>query len=132
MFQREVLCATLVAGAAACHSMATIGYPQEYIDVAQPERVWVTRFDDSVEVITHPVIHGDTLSGFTLSGFAEMPISDVKFVRANVAAPVRTVLLVGAATLGAGALVVTLTGSKSDQTSNVCTNSQDQQAVCPK
>ena len=95
---------------AACTSTQTVGYPAEYVSIHSPKYVWVTRGNKAVEQIYDPTVHGDTLVGFDHGSYTELPISDVRLMRASVLNPTKTALFASAVAIGAAVAVVELTG----------------------
>ncbi len=70
--------------------------PAQYVSTKAPGLVWVTKTDNTVLALGSPHVVGDTLTGFVKGGeYLEMPLSNVQSMRASVAAPHRTALLVG-------------------------------------
>jgi len=109
--------------ATACRTVIPVPSPAQYVSTKAPGLVWVTKTDNTVLALGAPHVVGDTLTGFVKGGeYVEMPLSNVQSMRANVAAPHRTALLVGGITLlGAGAVALTvkaLQGSSSPLDNN--------------
>src|SRR5579872_4992321 len=96
----------------ACYSTAGVGYPAEFIDAHRPSRIWVTEMNDSVLSVDNPQMHADTVAGYVVGGYREIPMADVKFVRARELNAGRTAVLAGAAALAIAGGIVSLTGSK--------------------
>ena len=92
----------LVLSVAGCTHMSAVPQPADFVAAKRPARVWVTGPDNSEVVVTHPSVRGDTLSGFSEDRYFEIPLADVKRVRASVPALERTLLFagVGVATMG--------------------------------
>ena len=96
----------LLASAFACTHVSAVHQPLQYLSTSQPIEVWVIRkHNDSTYRITQPRLQGDTLIGFALPGpgspitqYQEIPLQDVRQMRAKQAAPVRTAALVGGLT----------------------------------
>jgi len=112
----------LLAGLAACHTVSEVGYPAEFVESKGPTHVWVTRGDKSTMELWNPQIHGDTLAGFVggRGDYFEMPLSDVKLMRASFSAPARTALVVGAGVLFTAGMFQVLTGGNFTKGNNVC------------
>jgi hypothetical protein len=125
----RVVVGVLVFTLTGCYSTGGVGYPAEFIDEHRPSRIWVTEANDSVLAFDNPQMHADTLAGYVVGAYREMPMSDVKFVRARTLNAGRTAVLAGALALAAAGAVVSLTGTKGQ--SNICFNGADQQVPCP-
>jgi hypothetical protein len=119
----------LVLASAGCYTTAGVGYPAEFIDTHRPSRIWVTESNDSILAVDNPQIRSDTLTGYVVGAYRELPMSDVKFVRGRVLNAGRTAMLAGVAALAAAGAVVSLTGTKGQ--ANICFNGADQQVPCP-
>jgi hypothetical protein len=100
---------------AACSHVTAVNQPLNYVANKTPIEVWVVRrHNDTTYRMSQPRLQGDTLIGFisandapaTLTQYAEIPIGDVRQMRAREAAPVRTGLLVAGIT---GTIVVAWT-----------------------
>src|ERR1700751_3835137 len=93
------LTVTLLAlvAAAACKTSRVVGYPAEYVSIHIPSHVWVTEPNKQIVEIWNPTIHGDTLAGFESGQFDEIPLDDVKLMKASEINPGRTALLAGGA-----------------------------------
>lgn len=101
------LCATLITvfAAGACSTMRPVSTPQQFIPSARPDRVWVTRADNSRMALDGPRLLGDTLVGFVGGRYEEILLPDTRWIGVRQAAPRRTMLLVaGTVALGAGLL----------------------------
>jgi len=119
----------LAVGLAACKTTETIGYPAEYVSVHSPQFVWVTRPDDSTLQLFNPELHGDTLVGFDKGAYTEVPLADVRIMRAHVLSPMKTALFASGIAIGAAVTVVELTGGGGP--ANVCiTPGTDYVTVC--
>jgi hypothetical protein len=101
---------------AACTTTGVVGYPAEYIDSHGPGHVWVTEPDNTVVELSNPQVHGDTLAGFANGSYVEMPLSDVKLMKAKFPATGRTAVLAGASAITVAALVAVLMGGGSGST----------------
>jgi hypothetical protein len=100
---------------AACSHVTAVNQPLNYVANKTPIEVWVVRrHNDTTYRMSQPRLQGDTLIGFlspdgappTLTQYAEIPIGDVRQMRAREAAPVRTGLLIAGVT---GTIVVAWT-----------------------
>jgi hypothetical protein len=93
-------CALILAtlASAACHTMSPVALDQ--LRGIQPNRVWVTRGDQSVVVVSNPQVLGDTLVGFVNRKYQVMPLASLKQLRVARAAPRRTAALVVAGIVG--------------------------------
>src|SRR6185436_3316968 len=93
-------CALLLVAVAstACKTMRTVGLDQ--VNVLQPESAMVTESDQSMVLMYEPKVVRDTLVGYVGRHKEKMPSTRVNKVRVQVAAPVRTALLVGGLAVG--------------------------------
>ena len=83
-----------LAGSAGCTKIAAVRSPLSYVAQQLPQRVWVIRaHNDSMVELFQPRTEEDTLIGFVGGSYTEIPIHDVKQVRAEQPARVRTALL---------------------------------------
>jgi hypothetical protein len=88
---------------AACSHVAAVHQPFQYLSTRTPIEVWVIRrHNDSVYRILQPRLQGDTLIGFSLprpgdpiTRYQEIPLNDVRQMRARQSSPVRTAALLG-------------------------------------
>jgi hypothetical protein len=113
----------LLVALGACKTTNTVGYPAEYVSMKGPGHVWVTESDKSVIELYNPQIkgeNGDTLVGFLgKSGtYFEMPLSDVKLMRAPEISMGRTMLFAGTIAIGSALLLTQVTGTNGP--ANVC------------
>jgi hypothetical protein len=110
---------------AGCTTFGTVP-PKEFIIAKRPQQVWVFKADSSVVLVRGPhfLSGGDTLVGLVEGSYQEMPLSDVKQVKATRQAPVRTFGLVAGS---AAAIVVTAAMLKKSNTPNdsVCIKNSD-------
>jgi hypothetical protein len=107
-----VVAAAALVGIGACKTVNTIGYPAEFVATRGPSHVWVTTNSKGTETeLWNPTVHGDTLAGFNRGAFTEIPLGDIKLMKAPVAAPGRTALLAGGLAIGSAATVAMLMGS---------------------
>jgi len=96
----------LLFSVAACTHVSPVDEPLAYISTTPPPEVWVIRkHNDSTYRITQPRLQGDTLIGFALPGpgspmiqYEEIPLNDVRQMRAKQPDAARTVALVGGVT----------------------------------
>jgi hypothetical protein len=87
---------------AACSHVTAVGQPFQYMSVQTPLEVWIVRrHNDSVYRITQPRLEGDTLIGFSLPRpgdplvkYQEIPLNDVRQMKAKQSSPVRTAMLI--------------------------------------
>lgn len=102
MFKSLVTLAALLCAVSACHTIRSV--PANQLTTGRtPQRVWVTRGDQSTVVVDLPEVFGDTLTGMMFGEPQSIPLSDAKVIRARRAAPGRTIalaLLASAVTLG--------------------------------
>ena len=90
----------------ACTTMAPVPKPLQYVNNRTPVEVWVIRrHHDSLFRVSQPRLQGDTLIGFVLpqagsnglTQYQEIPLGDVRQMRAKQPAKVRTGALVAGA-----------------------------------
>jgi hypothetical protein len=74
--------------------------------------IWVKGSDNQLVELTHARVANDTLSGFSNSKYYEVPMADVKELRAKQPAPGRTLLAVGVGVASAGLIVSALSSNK--------------------
>jgi len=116
----------------ACHTVGEVGYPAEFVESKGPTHVWVTRADQTTLELWNPQMHGDTLAGFVggRGDYFELPLTDVKIMRASFAAPGRTALVVGAGVLATAGIFQLLSGT-STSTGTCIKPVTDEVIVCP-
>lgn len=85
--------AVLLVAQAACTRVQPVPAPVSFITVTEPQKIWITRTDQSVVEIGAPRVVGDTLFGFRGTSFEEIPLHTISEVRARQSAPARTVSL---------------------------------------
>lgn len=131
---RTVGAALLVVGLAACTSVGMVSYPAEYISMRSPGDIWITRGDDpSFVEIRGPTLHGDTLAGFDRNGaYLEMPITDVKLMKARAVSPTKTAILVAGAAVGSAIIISQVQGSAKNCVYFVPAGSTGSVTLCPK
>ena len=112
----------IVPLAAACTAVAPIRSPGQFVSTHQPPRLWITRSDNSVVLLESPKAVGDTLAGFVEGQYVEVPLANVRQVRARRAVPSRTALLVGAGVVAAAGMALVITGSGGGGGSGLCTD----------
>ena len=110
----------LAVGVVGCTSVGVVGYPAEYISMKAPNDIWVTTSQNpNYSELRSPSLHGDTLAGFDANGtYVEMPISDVKLMKAKYISTTKTAIFAGTAAIGSAALLVAVTGTNGP--ANVC------------
>ena len=111
----------LVLGA--CKTTSTIGYPAEYVATKAPGHVSVTQADNTVVDLYNPQIkgeNGDTLVGFMgkTGAYFEMPLTDVKLMRAQDVSMGRTMLFAGTVAIGGALLLAKVAGTNGG--ANLC------------
>jgi hypothetical protein len=87
---------------AACSHVSAVPQPAQYMAAETPLEVWVIRrHNDSLYRIAQPRMEGDTLIGFSLPRpgdplvkYQEIPLNDVRQMRAKQSSPMRTGLLI--------------------------------------
>jgi hypothetical protein len=103
----------LLLGATACTHVGTVTDPRGFMATSTASDVWVTGPDNQTVEIVHAKVTNDTLHGFTVAtGFYEIPMADVRQMRARVPAPGRTALAVGAGVVAAGLVLADIATSK--------------------
>jgi hypothetical protein len=95
----------LALSVAGCTHMTVVPRPTDFLAAKRPARVWVTGPGNSELLVTHPTVRADTLSGFSQDKYFEMPMTDVKQIRARVPAVARTLLVAGAGVAAFGFVV---------------------------
>jgi hypothetical protein len=98
-------CMMLIAalGSSACSTLQPVTTPQQFIPTARPDRVWVTRTDNSKVMVEGPRLLGDTLVGFVAGRYEEMLLPEARWMQVRQPAPRRTAFLVaGLVLVGAG------------------------------
>jgi hypothetical protein len=90
----------------ACSTMGAVRHPALFVTRKQPHVVWVTKTNNAVLPVARPRVFGDTLGGFIGRDYVQIPLDSVRSMRARQAAPLRTALLVGAAAVSLGAVIV--------------------------
>ena len=105
---------TLVAGLAAaaligsaCHTMVPLTW--EDVQAQRPASVYVTMDQSTVEV-SGPLLYGDTLVGYVGADFQELRTGDISKVTVRRSAKGKTMALVAASIVGAGAIAVVISG----------------------
>jgi hypothetical protein len=101
----RVKAALLALSVAGCSHMSVVPRAADFLAAKRPARVWVTGPDNSEVLVTHPTVRADTLSGFSHDRYFEMPMADVKQMRASVPAVGRTLLVVGVGVAAVGVVV---------------------------
>src|SRR6185295_7604723 len=109
---RRALLLAAVASSA-CKTMRTVGLDQ--VNGLQPESAMVTESDQSIVLMYEPKVVRDTLVGYVGRHREKMPSARINKVRVQVAAPVRTALLVGGLTVGITGFLVLVGGSGQSQ-----------------
>ena len=87
---------------AACSHVSAVPQPAQYMAAETPLEVWVIRrHNDSLYRIAQPRMEGDTLIGFSLPRpgdplvkYQEIPLNDVRQMRAKQSSPLRTGMLI--------------------------------------
>src|ERR1051326_4352399 len=105
MFSR-IVGVVLVTSLLGCTTFGPVN-PRQFITAKRPQQVWVWQADSSVVLVRGPHFlstGSDTLVGLVDGQYKELPMSDIKQVKASRPAPARTALLVVG---GIGAVVGT-------------------------
>jgi hypothetical protein len=103
---RLLVCSALLVTMTGCTVMAPVAGPRQYIPTHEPSVIWVKRADAAQTIaIEGPRVIGDTLVGFVLGEYTELPLIQVQSVRARQFSRSRTTALL----IGMGALAVGLT-----------------------
>ena len=132
----RLICAWVLAvlASAACHTMRPVTLDE--LRGMAPHQVVVTRADQSVAVVSHPQVLGDTLVGFVERKYQVMPPGDVKQVEVERPATGRTAALLGVGALGVvgiAAALLSTGGSSSKETNSKCDIGESgQENVCPQ
>jgi hypothetical protein len=110
---------TCLVVTAACTTMRPVD-PDELRGPNPPERVRVTKTDDSTVVLHTPKLIGDMLVGFANGTRLTLLLSQTTTIRAWEPAPGRTAIFIFAGMTGAFALLVTETAAKTPQVQFPC------------
>lgn len=102
-----LLAMTLVSGG--CHARKPVTFDE--LSGLRPVKVWATRGDQSVVLVTGPQVFDNKLVGFVDGKYREMPAADLKQLIMQIPARGRTTALVVAGALGVAAIAVLLTSS---------------------
>ena len=102
---RAIVLAGMITPLSACFTMRPVATPQEFIPSARPDRIWVTRNDNSRLMIEGPRLLGDTLVGWVRGQYEEILLPQTRWITVRQPAPRRTALLIaGSAVVGASLL----------------------------
>jgi hypothetical protein len=108
---RRLVSPVLLAATVGCTTLRPVARPQEFIPSRRPERIWVTRADNSKIVLDGPRLLGDTLVGWFRGNYQEILLPETRWITVREPAPRRTLLLAASfAGVGAGVLYM-LAGS---------------------
>lgn len=99
----------ITLSSAACHTMRPVALDQ--LSTESPSRVWVTKADQSVVVLSGPQILENRLAGFVDDVFQVIPAEDVRRIVMRRPAGARTAALVAGVAAGATFLLVGLAGT---------------------
>src|ERR1051326_3411583 len=113
---QRVIAALLMSALTACTTFRPVS-AREYIPISHPSAVYITRPDNTVEIMQLPKLLGDTLVGYVNGDYQEMNLRDVKGMNAKVPAGGRTALAVGGGVLAVVAIGALVSGSGSP---NLC------------
>lgn len=106
-WMRAIVLAGMIAPLSACFTMRPVATPQEFIPSARPDRIWVTRTDNSRLMIEGPRLIGDTLVGWVRGQYQEILLPQTRWMSVRQPAPKRTAFLIaGSVVIGAGLLYV--------------------------
>lgn len=107
---RRLPAVAVLAGlaSAGCLTMRPMGLDQ--VPAGHP-RIWVTRSDQTVVVLTDPQIVNDRLAGFQDDVYLVIPADQVRQITIRRIAPGRTAALVAGGAAGAVALMWVLSGT---------------------
>jgi hypothetical protein len=92
----------------ACHTMRPMTLDE--LGSVRPARVWVTRGDRSVLVVSGPQMLRGDLVGFVDGRFSQVPADDVKQMLVRRPARARTAVLIAAGAIGLAAFTVMMSG----------------------
>lgn len=109
-FAVAVLLPALAVVPAGCQTMKPMGLDQ--LSGARPAKVWVTRTDRSVIVLTDPQIVNNRLAGFQDDVYQVFPADEVRQIAVRRIAAGRTAALVATGAAGAFALMWALSGTE--------------------
>jgi hypothetical protein len=102
---RAIVLAGMMAPLGACFTMRPVATPQEFIPSARPDRIWVTRTDNSRLMIEGPRLLGDTLVGWVRGQYEEILLPQTRWISVRQVAPRRTALLIAGATVVGASLL---------------------------
>lgn len=108
---RNYLLGTVLLGIVSCKTVGVVGYPAEFVATRGPSHVWITQNNNDQVELWNPTVHGDTLAGFDRGAYTEVPLGDIKLMRAPFPAPARTALLAGGLAIASAVTVAALMGS---------------------
>ena len=118
---RRLAAAGLVATTFGCTTFGPVN-AREYVTSKRPPEIWVWKADSSVVQMRGPhFLSADTLVGLVEGAYTEVPISDVKQVKASRPAPLRTLGLVAGGVAAITTTAVLL--KKGNATSEICVDS---------
>jgi hypothetical protein len=103
----------LAAPGVACHHMAAVDAPVEYIDGAKPSRIWVTRPSGETFIVEGPQLFGDTLVGYVNGEYRELEFRSTDEIVVRKPARARTALAVAGGIAGVVGFAYLISGSGS-------------------
>jgi len=80
--RRALSIVLLSLGGLACYGVAPVADPARYLTDSKPTQVWVREGDSTLQ-IDRPQLAGDTLLGFVGKTYREIPLSQVRELRAR-------------------------------------------------
>jgi hypothetical protein len=108
---RRLLSSALFAATLGCTTLRPVARPQEFIPSRRPDRIWVTRADNSKIVLDGPRLLGDTLVGWFRGDYQEILLLETRMITVRQPAGRRTALLVGTLAVVGVALIAVLASS---------------------
>ena len=92
-----------------CKTTTTVTLAE--LNALKPERAWVREGGNSMVIVDGPQVVGDTIVGYVNGVYEEMPSDKFSQIVVQKNATTRTLLLVGAVTVGFGGMIYALIGS---------------------
>ena len=120
---RRTMGALIIAATLGCTTFSAV-HPREYVRSKRPPQVWVYRADSSVVLMRGPhFLAEDSLNliGLVDGDYLELPLSEIRQVKAYRQAPFRTALVVtvGVASIAGAAILVSGAGSGTETGSSL-------------
>jgi hypothetical protein len=99
----------VVASTVGCHTMRPVALDD--LDTVRPGRVWVTRADQSVVVVSGPRVVRNRLAGFIDGTYQVIPADEVEQILVRRPEKGKTAALVAAGAVGLAATAYLLSGT---------------------